>query len=411
VPIDRHDERGLVHHRVRVLAVIGTRPEVIKIFSPVQAMLQRPEDFEVYLASSGQHAELLRAALETFELEVCEDFAAMRPNQRPAEVVWTIGAWAADLIGRLQPEVLLVQGDTATAMAAGLAGYYSSIPVAHVEAGLRTYDNRVPWPEEGTRRMLDAISDLHFAPTALSAANLVREGIPRGSIHVTGNTGIDALYWALSRARRPAMSPLPERRVVVTCHRRESIPHGIEAIARSVRELANRHRDVRFQFVLHPSPAVQRAVMESLAGEVPPNIELLPPCDYVSFVQMLSDAYLIITDSGGVQEEATALGTPLLVANSRTARKEALTVGTAMIVGTHDVDIVAAAERLLVDPILRREMATPSDTYGVGRAGELIAATLAEVYGAAGESQVAHRVPMEPPRGREVAAERDGVVV
>ena len=151
-------------------------------------------------------------------------------------------------------------------MAAGLAGYYSSVPVAHVEAGLRTYDNAAPWPEEGTRRMLDAISDLHFAPTAVSAANLLREGIPRGSIYITGNTGIDALYWAMAAPRRPAQSPVAERRVVVTCHRRESIPHGIDAIARAVQELAIRHRDVRFQFVLHPSPAVQQSVRQQIRG-------------------------------------------------------------------------------------------------------------------------------------------------
>lgn len=403
-----------MRHRVRVLAVIGTRPEVIKMFSPVRAMLRRPDDFEVFLVSSGQHAELFQAALETFALDVYEDLGAMRHNQRPGEVVWTIGSWVADLIERLQPDVLLVQGDTATAMAAGLAGYYSSVPVAHVEAGLRTYDNAAPWPEEGTRRMLDAISDLHFAPTAISAANLLREGIGRASIYITGNTGIDALYWALSIAPPPTMSQERERRVVVTCHRRESIPHGIDAIARSVQELATRHGSMRFQFVLHPSPAVQQAVRNRFDAGMPPNVELLPPCDYVPFVHMLSGAYLILTDSGGVQEEATALGTPLLVVNPRTAREEALMVGTAAIVGTNDVDIVAAAERLLLDPDRRREMATPSDAYGDGNAGELIAATLAKTYGSL-ESEPARRQQMPQtrvggPELSEVAADRESVV-
>src|ERR1700709_965022 len=167
--------RGTMSERVRVLAVVGTRPEVIKMFAPVQAMLARPEEFEVLLCSSGQHAELLQGALDTFGLKVYEDLAAMRYNQHPGDVVWTIGRWVSDLIRRLAPDILLVQGDTATAMAAGLAGYYSSIPVAHIEAGLRTYDNRAPWPEEGTRRMLDAISQLHFPPTQHSAGNLLRE--------------------------------------------------------------------------------------------------------------------------------------------------------------------------------------------------------------------------------------------
>jgi UDP-N-acetylglucosamine 2-epimerase (non-hydrolysing) len=346
------------------------------MFAPVKAMLARPAEFEVFLCSSGQHAELLQGALDTFGLTVDEDLAAMRHNQHPGDVVWTIGRWVSDLIRRLEPHVLLVQGDTATAMAGGLAGYYASIPVAHIEAGLRTYDNRAPWPEEGTRRMLDAISDLHFAPTPLSAANLIREGISRESVHVTGNTCIDALRWALSSAGQPG-GPIGQRRVLVTCHRRESIPHGIEAIARSVRKLAEHNPDVRFQFVLHPSPVVQQAVREQLAGAAADNIELLPPCDYVSFVRMLSAAYLILTDSGGVQEEATSLGTPLLVVNPRTAREEGLTVGTAAIVGTYETEIVAAAQRLLDDPRLRAEMATPNDAYGDGRAGERIAAIVA----------------------------------
>jgi UDP-N-acetylglucosamine 2-epimerase (non-hydrolysing) len=227
--------------------------------------------------------------------------------------------------------------------------------------------------------MLDAISDLHFAPTQLSAANLAREGIAATSIHVTGNTGIDALHWALSRMRPDDPASFSERRVLVTCHRRESIPHGIEAIARAVRELARRHPDTRFQFVLHPSPSVQRAVRSCLATETDANIELIPACDYVSFVQMLAGAYLILTDSGGIQEEASTLGTPVLVVNQRTAREEALQVGTSAIVGTNDHEIVAAAERLLAYPLLRAEMATANDAYGDGKAGDRIAAILAKV--------------------------------
>src|ERR1700712_3545999 len=243
------------------------------MFAPVRAMSARPDEFEVFLASSGQHWELLRDALDTFGLTVHEDLASMRYDQHPGDLVWTVGRWVSDLIRRLQPDVLLGQGDTATAMAAGLAGYYSSVPVAHVEAGLRTYDNRAPWPEEGTRRMLDAISDVHFPPTQRSAANLIREGIPAESVHVTGNTCIDALQWALSRTPQAEQSSTSrERRGLVTCHPREGNPDGIAAIARAVRELARRNPNVRFQFVLHPSPAVQRAVLEQLAGSGPPNV-------------------------------------------------------------------------------------------------------------------------------------------
>jgi UDP-N-acetylglucosamine 2-epimerase (non-hydrolysing) len=310
-------------------------------------------------------------------METDEDLASMRHDQQPSDVVWMIGEWISDLARRLQPDVMLVQGDTATALAGGLSGFYSSIPVAHVEAGLRTYDNRAPWPEEGNRRMLGAIADLHFAPTELSASNLLREGISPASIHVTGNTGVDALHWALSRPAVPDQANGFDRRVLVTCHRRESIPDGLEAIALAVRELALRYPLTRFQFVLHPSPSVQRIVRDEFASEGPGNVELLAPCSYVSFVQMLSAAHLVLTDSGGIQEEAPVLGTPVLVVNARTARQEALAAGTARIVGTRAYAIVEAAAEILDDPDLHSEMAVRHDAYGDGRAGERIAAVLA----------------------------------
>jgi UDP-N-acetylglucosamine 2-epimerase (non-hydrolysing) len=405
-----------VPDRIRALVVVGTRPEVIKMFAPVRAMLARPGEFEVFLCSSGQHAELLQDALDTFGLTVHEDLASMRHDQHPGDLVWTVGRWVSDLIRRLQPDVLLVQGDTATAMAAGLAGYYSSIPVAHVEAGLRTYDNRAPWPEEGTRRMLDAVSDLHFPPTRHSAANLIREGVAQESVHVTGNTCIDALTWALSRMPPDKTVDLQQRRVLVTCHRRESIPDGIEAIAGAVRELARANPDVRFQFVLHPSPAVQRAVFEQLADSASANVDLIRPCSYVTFVKMLADAFLILTDSGGVQEEATALGTPLLVVNPRTARQEGLTVGTAAIIGTHKADIVVAAQRLLDDPIRHAEMAGANDAYGDGLAGERIAEiVLATVRAgrppAASDPRGVARTLQQTATGREEPLDSDGVLV
>jgi len=379
--------------RMRILAVVGTRPEAIKMFSPVRALRAQPDTFEVFLCSSGQHAELLTEALETFGLTPDEDLAAMRHDQDPAELLWTIGRWTSGLARRLQPDLLLVQGDTATAMAAALAGYYCGIRVAHIEAGLRSHDNYAPWPEEGTRRMVDAIADLHFAPTELAAANLVSEGINRDVIHVTGNTGIDALHWVLSQ--RPA-APAPRsgaRHVVVTCHRRESVPDGLEAIGRSVRVLAQLYPDVRFQFVQHPSPAVARAIGTTLASERPPNVELIPACDYVTFVGMLADAYLILTDSGGIQEEAPVLGTPVLVVSSRTDRQEGVRAGTAAIVGTQVDDIVAAATRLLDDHQRHSRMATQHDAFGDGRAGERIAAVLTELAIANRSEALAERDP------------------
>lgn len=365
--------------RMRVLAVIGTRPEAIKMFSPVRALQAQPDLFEVFLCSSGQHSELLAGALETFGLTLDEDLAAMRHDQEPGEILWTIGRWMSGLARRLQPDLLLVQGDTATSMAAALAGYFGSVPVAHVEAGLRSNDNRAPWPEEGTRRMVDAIAELHFAPTELAKANLIGEGITSDSIHVTGNTGIDALHWVLSQRSAAPARRSGARHVVVTCHRRESVPDGLEAIGSSVRVLAERYPDVRFQFVQHPSPAVARAVSATLAWKRPRNVELIPPCDYATFVGMLADAYLILTDSGGIQEEAPVLGTPVLVVNSKTDRQEAVAAGTAAIVGTDVDDIVAAAAALLDDHRRHSRMATQHHAFGDGRAGERIASVLAEL--------------------------------
>lgn len=359
---------------MRVLAVVGTRPEAIKMFSPVRAIRARPDLFEVYLCSSGQHAELLADAIATFGLKLDEDLAVMRHDQSPADVLWTIGSWMSDLVRRVRPDLLLVQGDTATAMAAALAGYFGRVPIAHIEAGLRSYDNQAPWPEEGTRRMLDAVANIHFAPTEHAAANLLREGLDPSSIHVTGNTGIDALHWMLAELRA---QPPEGRRVVITCHRRESVPDGLEAIGRAVRILAQRFPDVTFQYVCHPSPAVTRAVGATLGLGRPGNVEMIPPCDYATFVRMLVEAHLVITDSGGIQEEAPVLGTPVLVVSARTDRQEGVAAGTAEMVGTEVARIVACAAELLDDDERHAQMAEPHDAFGDGHAGERIAAVLA----------------------------------
>jgi UDP-N-acetylglucosamine 2-epimerase (non-hydrolysing) len=182
--------------RTRVLAVVGTRPEAIKMFSPVERLRERAEDFETIVCSTGQHDELLADAMHTFGLTADHQLAAMRPGQQPEDIAWLVAAWISDLCRRVRPDVVLVQGDTTTAMAAGLAGFYSPAVLAHIEAGLRTYDNRAPWPEEAHRRVLGAVADLHFAPSELAVANLIREGVAHDAVHLTGNTGIDALHWA-----------------------------------------------------------------------------------------------------------------------------------------------------------------------------------------------------------------------
>jgi UDP-N-acetylglucosamine 2-epimerase (non-hydrolysing) len=376
--------------RARVLAVIGTRPEAIKMFSPVAALRAREDLFETVVCSSGQHDELLTDALRTFEFQADECFAAMRHDQHPADLLWTVGRWLTDVCRRRRPDIVLVQGDTATAMAAGLAAFYNSAVVGHVEAGLRTYDNAAPWPEEANRRILGALADVHFAPSALAEANLRREGVAPEQVHVTGNTGIDALHWALVRsAGRAAQNDDARRTVLVTAHRRESIPEGVDSIVRSVRCLAQRYPEVRFLFVMHPAPAIRRSVVDALGYERPPNIELRPPCDYLEFVRLLADSFMVLTDSGGIQEEAPVLGKPVLVVNPRTARQEPLEAGTARIVGTAERDIVAAAAQLLDDPEHHARMASRHDPYGDGHAGERIAAVLEAIAGSLGKGAAA----------------------
>ncbi|MFJ7069646.1 non-hydrolyzing UDP-N-acetylglucosamine 2-epimerase [Streptomyces sp. NPDC101115] len=364
--------------RIRVAAFLGTRPEVIKMYSPIRALRDLDSAFETIVCSSGQHAELLSDALTTFGMGVDYELDVMRRNQRPAEVAWKVARWAGDICAERRPDVVLVQGDTTTTMAAGVAAFHSSTRVAHVEAGLRTYDNSAPWPEEGHRRILGAIADLHFAPSEMAGANLVREGVAPDRVFLTGNTGIDALYWALSRPRHTPAPPDGQRRVVVTTHRRESIPDGISAIFGAVRELAGLYPDVRFQLVRHPSPPVLRMLQQTLDGVRPPNIEVLAPCSYVPFMHMLADSYLIVTDSGGIQEEAPVLGKPLLVVNRRTAREEPLMAGTSDLVGTDQHSIVAAVAGLLDDPARHARMATRHEPYGDGLAGERIVKILGE---------------------------------
>ncbi|MFD7319698.1 non-hydrolyzing UDP-N-acetylglucosamine 2-epimerase [Streptomyces sp. NPDC059875] len=365
--------------RIRVVTFVGTRPEVIKMYSPIRALRDQDSTFETIVCSSGQHSELLSDALTTFGMSADYELAVMRKNQRPAEVAWKVAQWAADICDRLRPDVVMVQGDTTTTMAAGVAAFHSSTRVAHVEAGLRTYDNSAPWPEEGHRRIVGAIADLHFAPSETAADNLVREGVAPDRIHLTGNTGIDALYWARSQPRQTAAPPEGQRRIVITAHRRESIPDGIRSIFGAVRQLASLYPDVQFQLVRHPSPPVIRMIQQTLNGACPRNVDVLAPCSYIPFTHMLADSYLILTDSGGIQEEAPALGKPLLVVNRRTEREEPLRAGTSNLVGTDENDIVAAVAALLEDPVRYARMATCHDPYGDGLAGERIVKILGEV--------------------------------
>jgi UDP-N-acetylglucosamine 2-epimerase (non-hydrolysing) len=364
---------------MRIACVLGTRPEAIKLAPVVRALRARP-GVEVELISTGQHRALLDAALDSFGLAADADLGLMRPGQTPAALTASaLDALAPRLVAS-RPNWVVVQGDTSTAFAAALAAFHAGVRVAHVEAGLRTHDPWAPWPEEMNRRLIGALAARHFAPTQGAADNLRREGVPAGAILVTGNTGVDALHMTLERVGRDASLEArfafldPARRLVLfTGHRRESLDGGLARVARGLARLAARG-DVEIVVALHLNPRAAAPMRAALGDD--PAVHLLPPLDHPAFVWLMRRAHLIVTDSGGVQEEAPSLGRPVLVARERSDRPEAIAAGTARLVGTDPERLVAEAARLLDDGAAWAEMARAVNPYGDGRAAERIADSL-----------------------------------
>lgn len=366
----------------RVTIVVGTRPELIKIMPVLLALRARP-GFEPTLVVTAQHREMADQACAAFGIEPDVDLDLMRPEQTPAEVAARVTAAVQATLARSRPDAVLVHGDTTTCLAAALAAFYERIPVGHVEAGLRTYDFSAPWPEEMNRRLTDPLCRWCFAPTERAVANLRAERIPAENVFLTGNTVVDALLLALRRVRErpPALPGLPasqlagRRLVLVTGHRRESFGAPLRELCAGLREIARRHPDVAVVYPVHLNPNVLGPVNESLGGEE--RIHLLPPLDYLTFVSLLERATLIVTDSGGIQEEAPTLHKPVLVTRQSTERPEAVERGLARLVGTSRERLVAEASRLLEDPAAYAAMSSGSNPYGDGRAAERIADVLA----------------------------------
>jgi UDP-N-acetylglucosamine 2-epimerase (non-hydrolysing) len=359
---------------VRVVTVLGTRPEVIKL-APVVAALRRSPGAECVVVATGQHREMLDQMLEQFELRADVDLDVMSPEQRlpdlTAELVRGLGA----TIASLRPDWVVVQGDTSTTFCGALAAFYEGVPVAHVEAGLRTGSDRTPFPEEANRRLVGRLASLHFCPTRRNADNLMAEGVPGVRVLITGNTVIDALLWAVERARllrQPVPSTRP-RRILLTLHRRESHGDAMRRVCEAVRRLAERG-DVELVFPVHRHPAVRRVVVPELAGV--DGVHLTEPLDYLSTVNVLDSSELVLSDSGGLQEEAPALGKPVLVLRHSTERPEAVEAGNARLVGTDQDLIVEAASELLDDPEAYAAMARPESPFGDGRASERIVEAL-----------------------------------
>ncbi len=361
----------------RPLVVIGTRPEAIKL-APVVRELRRQEDgVETIVCLTGQHRELLQGVVEDFEIGVDENLDLMRPDQSPLQFTARCLEAMDAPFAKHRPDCVVVQGDTATTMAAAMAAFYRRLPVIHVEAGLRTGDLQSPWPEEMQRRVITIAAAQHCAATRRAADNLLREGVPEANIHVTGNPVIDALQWTLRRVRRDVnindaafsiRSGAPV--VLVTAHRRESFGQGLENILQAVGHLARKFPETDFIYPVHPNPRVELPVRRTLTGVR--NIHLLPPVSYPNFVWLMDRSRLILTDSGGIQEEAPSLGKPVLVMRDTTERPEAVQCGAARLVGTSVEEIVRSASVLLRDETECARGQVFESPYGDGRAAERI---------------------------------------
>ena len=360
----------------RILTVFGTRPEAIKM-APLVKLLESDNDFDSRVCVTGQHREMLDQVLGLFEIVPEFDLDIMKPGQDLYDVTTRTLMGVRDVLRSFKPDCVLVPGDTSTTFAATLAAYYEQIDVGHVEAGLRTGNLLSPWPEEGNRVLTDSLSRWHFAPTQTSRQNLLDENVSEDTIRVTGNTVIDALYQVVDKIHHSPelekelasqftfLDPL-KRMILVTGHRRESFGGGFERICRALHDIAERYPDADIVYPVHLNPNVQEPVKRLLSDV--DNIHLIEPLDYLPFVYLMNRSYLILTDSGGVQEEAPSLAKPVLVMRDNTERPEAVDAGTVRLVGTNNEVIVANVVELMDDARAYEEMAKATNPYGDGRA-------------------------------------------
>ena len=373
----------------RVLIVFGTRPEAIKMYPVWQTLKQKPEYFDTQVCVTAQHREMLDQVLDIFEIKPDFDLNLMKSGQDLFDITSAVLLGMRKVLDTINPDIVMVHGDTTTSFASGLACFYRNIPVWHVEAGLRTYNTRAPFPEEFNRQSVTKISDVHLAPTLVSKNNLLAEGIDEKSVIVTGNTVIDALFAVLKQLgsndeKRARITKIisghlsfdwqRERFVLITGHRRENFGEGFRQICRGLRELALSYPSTGFVYPVHLNPNVQAPVNDYLKGI--PNVFLIPPLEYESFVYLLKHCYLVITDSGGIQEEAPSLGKPVLVLRNTTERPEAVTAGTVVLVGACRDKLVENTSRLLDDGNAYSKMSTAHNPYGDGRASDRIFSAL-----------------------------------
>lgn len=364
----------------KILIVFGTRPEAIKMAPLVKEFEKHTDVFEMKVCVTAQHREMLDQVLELFSIKPDFDLNIMAPGQDLYDITSKVLLGMRDVINAFKPDVVLVHGDTTTTIGATMAAFYQKIPVGHVEAGLRTGNIYSPWPEEANRLLTTQISTYHFAPTETNKANLIKEHIDEKQIVVTGNTVIDSLFMVLDKIKKDASLEaslinqindygysLNERKLIlVTGHRRENFGDGFLNICTALRELAEQYGDVDFVYPVHLNPNVQKPVKEILSGIG--NVYLINPLDYLPFVYLLNKSYLVLTDSGGIQEEAPSLGKPVLVMRDTTERPEAVSAGTVMLVGTDKENIKHNVKRLLDDETQYQKMAYAHNPYGDGNA-------------------------------------------
>jgi UDP-N-acetylglucosamine 2-epimerase (non-hydrolysing) len=367
---------------MKVAVVFGTRPEAVKL-APVVAELKDRKVRTVVIVTA-QHRSMLDQKLNIFGIKPDHDLNIMRENQDLYHITGAVLNQLQPVLHREKPDVVVVQGDTTTTFASSLAAFYQKIPVGHVEAGLRTWDRFNPYPEEINRQLTTRVTDHHFAPTEWAKQNLIREGVYEDRIHVTGNTVIDALLRIVDRKFRFTSAPLStidfaRKVVVLTSHRRENFGPPMEGVFTACREVIRSNPDTELVYPVHPNPNVTAAAAKIFGGE--PRVHLIEPLDYVTFVQLMSRSYLILTDSGGVQEEAPSLGKPVLVLRTTTERPEGIEAGTAKLVGTDPARIIEEADRLLTQPAAYKAMAEVVNPYGDGMAAGRIADVLQRHYG------------------------------
>ena len=373
----------------KILLVFGTRPEAIKMAPLVKKLQEMPEAFQTIVCVTGQHREMLDQVLRLFDITPEYDLNIMKPNQDLYDITSRILLGMRDVLKEVQPDIVLVHGDTTTSMAAALAAFYQQIPVGHVEAGLRTGNIYSPWPEEMNRLITGRITTYHFSPTPLARENLLQEHVAEGQIIVTGNTVIDALQMVVGKLREDTalaeevanrISEMgydvmrlngAKRMVLITGHRRENFGEGFLNICHAIKHLAEQYPDVDFVYPMHLNPNVRKPVLEIL-GEGAENVFLIEPLDYLPFVYMMQHCTLILTDSGGVQEEAPGLGKPVLVMRDTTERPEAVEAGTVLLVGTNREKIEQGVSQLLDDTEMYRRMSEAVNPYGDGLACERI---------------------------------------